>query len=125
MRHYHPARLLAALGAAMGLLVAASQVDAHAALVSTTPAANSTVTAPRQVTLRFNEKLAAKFSGIDLMKVGGGGVTVDSSVPAGDGKTVVGVISGPLAPGTYMVMWHAAAADDGHRTKGDFTFTVR
>ncbi len=118
-------RSIAALGAALGLLVAASEADAHARLVSATPAASSTVAAPKQVTLRFSEALAPRFSAFDLMKADGSKVTVATRVPPKDRKTVVGVVSGQLAPGSYMVMWHAAAADDGHRTKGDFSFTVR
>jgi methionine-rich copper-binding protein CopC len=119
-----PIRTVAALTAALGLLAAASQADAHARLVSATPAANSTGTAPKQVALHFSETLVPRFSGFELMKADGGTVTVVTSVPATDRKTVVGVVSGALAPGTYMVMWHVAAADDGHRTKGDFSFTV-
>ena len=120
-----PTRAVAALSAAVGLLVAASQADAHAHLVSAVPAVNSTVAAPKQVTIHFSEQLAPKFSGFDLMKADGTKVTVTTSVPPTDRKALVGVVSGRLGPGVYMVMWHAVAADDGHRSKGDFSFTVR
>ncbi len=119
-----PARSLAALGAAAGLLVLSSQADAHARLVNATPAANSAVAAPRQVMLHFSEALVPKFSGFDLMKADGAKVAVTAKVAPKDHKTVVGIISGQLTPGTYTVMWHVAASDDGHRTKGDFSFTV-
>lgn len=113
-----------ALSATFALAAAASQAQAHARLVSATPAANATVAAPGSVTLHFSEALVSKFSGFDLMKADGSKVGVATSV-AKDHKTVVGVVKGPLAAGTYMVMWHAAASDDGHRTKGDFNFKVR
>jgi methionine-rich copper-binding protein CopC len=118
-------RTVVALAAAAGLLVVASQAEAHARLVSATPLANSTGPAPKQVTLHFSEALVPKFSGFDLMKGNGSKVAVAAKVAPKDRKTLVGVVSGRLAPGTYMIMWHMAAADDGHRTKGDFNFTVR
>ena len=118
-------RSLAALGAAAGLLIFATEAEAHAHLVSATPAANSTVASPRQLTLHFTEELAPKFSGFDLMKADGGAVSVNASVPAADAKSMVGVVAAPLPAGNYMVMWHAVAARNGHRTEGDFNFTVQ
>ena len=61
MNRRSPIRTIAAVGAALGLLAAASQVEAHASLLSATPAANSTGAAPKQVTLQFNEALVPKF----------------------------------------------------------------
>ncbi len=119
-----PIRSLAALGLVAGLSVAASHAEAHAKLVSATPAADAKVPAPKEVVLHFSEKLAPKFSGFDLMKADGAAVTVATTVSK-DRKTVTGAVSAPLAPGSYMVMWHAVAADDGHRTKGDFNFAVQ
>ncbi len=124
-RHIRP-RSVVALGAPLGLLLAAAlQAEAHARLVSATPSPSSVVGAPKQVTLRFSEAVVPRFSGFDLVKAGGGAVSVRTAVAPSDGKAIVGALSGPLAPGTYRVVWHAASADDGHRTKGDFTFTVR
>jgi hypothetical protein len=119
------ARFVLALGAGVGLLTAALQAEAHARLVGASPAPNSAGGAPRQVTLRFSESVVPRFSGFELRKADGGAVAVATSVPPNDRKTVAGVIAGPLGPGTYRVVWHAAAADDGHRTSGDFSFTVR
>ena len=117
-------RSVASVAAAIGLLSAAFQAEAHASLVSATPASHSNVAAPKQITLRFKEALAPKFSRFDLMRADGSKVAVTTQVAPKDRKTMVGVGLSPLAPGVYMVMWRAAAADDGHRTKGDFTFTV-
>ena len=115
---------LASVALAGGLLLAASQANAHAAFVSAMPAANSTGAAPKQVTIHLSEGLSKKLSGFELMKADGSKVPVTTSVSPKDHKTLVGSVSGNLAPGTYMVMWHAVAADDGHRSKGDFNFTV-
>ena len=119
----HPAvRILVAVVAAAGLAAAASQAEAHARLVSAAPAANAKVAAPKTITLTFSEKLAPKFSGGDLMKADGATVAV---VSVAAGKTVSLTLAHPLAPGGYMVMWHAVAADDGHRTQGSYNFTAR
>jgi methionine-rich copper-binding protein CopC len=114
-----------ALAAAAGLLVAASQAEAHAHLVTATPAANSGGAAPKAITLHFSERLVPKFSGGELMKADGSTVATTASVPANDRKAVSLSVRGPLAPGTYMVMWHVVAADDGHRSKNSFSFTVK
>ncbi|MDB5459464.1 MAG: copper resistance protein CopC [Caulobacteraceae bacterium] len=116
---------LAALALTAGLAAAATQADAHAAFVSATPAANATVAAPKQITVRLSEKLAPKFSSFDLMKTDGSKVPVKAAVAPKDKKTLVAAVPATLAPGTYRVMWHAVAADDGHPSKGDFNFTVR
>lgn len=117
-------RPVLALAAAAALLAAASGAQAHAHLVSATPAANAAIAAPKSLSLTFSEKLEPKFSGIDLMKADGKPVAVKSSVAAKDRKTITAALVTPLAPGSYMVMWHVVSAD-GHRMKGDFSFTVR
>jgi hypothetical protein len=114
----------AAATAALALTSFSGQAFAHAHLMSSDPAAGAAVSAPRAIVLRFSEKLEPKFSGADLMKADGRGVAMKSSVAAQDGKTLVATPTAPLAPGAYRVMWHAVAAD-GHRTTGDFSFTVR
>ncbi len=125
MKIHFPIRSMAVLGAAAGLLVTVSQAQAHASLVSATPAANATVAAPRMIALHFNEKLVPKFSGASLMNANGRDIAVRASTPVNDAKSVNLAVSGKLAPGSYMVMWHAVAADDGHRSKGSVSFRVR
>ena len=114
-----------ALAAAASLLVAGSQAQAHASLVSATPAANATVATPRMITLHFSEKLVAKFSGASLMSAKGKNVPIHASFATNDAKSFNLAVMGKLAPGRYMVMWHAVAADDGHRSKGSVSFMVR
>lgn len=114
---------LIAAAAAAGLLAVATQAEAHARLVSATPAANASTPSPTTLTLRFSEKLEPKFSGAALMKADGSSVPVKAQVGK-DRKTIVADVPGKLAPGAYMVMWHVVSAD-GHRMKGDFSFTVR
>lgn len=117
-------RPVLALAAAAALLAAASGAQAHAHLVSATPAADADVAAPKSLRLTFSEKLEPKFSSVDLMKADGKPVAVKPSVAAKDRKTITAALVAPLAPGSYMVMWHVVSAD-GHRMKGDYSFTVR
>ena len=117
------ARPFLALAAAAALLTAATGAQAHAHLVKATPAANAVVAAPKNLCLTFSEKLEPKFSGVDLMTADGKPVALKASVAAKDHKTLTAAPAAPLAPGSYMVMWHVVSAD-GHRMKGDFSFTV-
>ena len=111
-----------ALLAAAALLVA-TQAEAHAHLVKATPAANAQVGAPTTLQLQFSEKLEPKFSAVELMKASGTAIAVTSAVSAKDAKAIDVGVKTPLAPGAYMVMWHVVSAD-GHKSKGDYNFTV-
>jgi hypothetical protein len=42
-----------------------------------------------------------------------------------DGKLITCTPKGSLMAGTYKLVWHAAAADDGHRTEGSFSFKIK
>ncbi|MDB5442964.1 MAG: copper resistance protein CopC [Phenylobacterium sp.] len=111
--------LLAAVTAP--LLFAAFGANAHAHVVKSSPAENATVASPKAIHLQFNEKLAPKFSGAALMTAGGKPVAVTAKAA---GKAIDATPKAALAPGGYMVMWHAVA-DDGHKSKGQYNFTVK
>jgi methionine-rich copper-binding protein CopC len=98
--------------------------SAHAALVKSDPAANTTVAAPKNITLTFDEELTPAFSGFDVAMGDGMKMTLKTTVSK-DHKTITGVPSGPLMAGAYKISWHAAASDDGHRTTGTLAFTVK
>ena len=110
--------------AAVAVALSATSALAHPKLAAATPAANAVTPAPTRITLRLTEKLEPKFSGVELMKADGTDVPLASKVGGKDGKTIEATVRGKLAPGRYMVMWHAVAGD-GHRVKGDYYFTVR
>lgn len=110
-----------ALGVAA--LFAATQASAHASLVKSDPAANATVSAPKTITLTFDEALTPAFSGFEVT-MGSMKMPVKTTVSA-DHKTITGVLSGPVMTGPYKISWHAAAADDGHKSTGVLTFTVK
>jgi methionine-rich copper-binding protein CopC len=114
----------AAATAAIALLTAA-QAQAHAKLVSSTPAEGATVAAPKQIVLKFSEKLQPKFSGMALTMPAMSNMAVGTKVSvAKDRVTMTATPTQPLAPGAYMASWHAVTADT-HRMEGKFSFTVR
>ncbi len=113
----------------------AGAVQAHALLLSSTPADKATVAPTSHIVLHFSEPLVAKFSGADLLMIGmmmNGQMTnmpmkigaLASAADPADPKTLILTAKGPLAPGGYRLDWHAVAADT-HRTQGAFTFTVQ
>lgn len=127
--------LLKTLAASAVLTLAATSAQAHGALVSSMPAAGSTVSQTNQIKLKFNEAVKPKFSGAELtmtsmimggkmvnhaMKVGG----VTASVDSKDAKTMLLKTSAPLAAGGYKLTWHVVTSDN-HRVEGGYAFTVR
>jgi methionine-rich copper-binding protein CopC len=113
-----------ALALAAAPLMFAGAAQAHAHLAKAVPAADATVAAPSVISLQFNEKLAAKFSGLQLMRNDTGANVAVAAAATKDAKVLSAKPKAPLAPGSYMVMWHAAGAD-GHRTTGNYSFTVK
>jgi hypothetical protein len=116
----------AALAAASALaMLAASPALAHARLVSSNPADNAAVAAPRTIVLNFNERLVAAFTKVELTMPEHGGMKVAaSSAPANDGKGLVVTPARPLGKGAYKLVWSTASAD-GHKMSGEISFTVR
>ena len=93
---------------------------AHAMLDHATPAVGSTVSkSPGQITLYFTEALEPKFSGAEIRSASGARVDQGKSV---SGNVMRIGVKG-LAPGAYMVTWHALSVDT-HKTQGSFSFKV-
>jgi len=112
---------LAIAALAAPLAFTATEAAAHAHLLKSDPAPNASVATPRKVSLEFSEKLEPKFSGADLTKAGGGAVAATSDV---QGKILAVSPRTALAPGAYKVTWRVVSAD-GHKMKGDYSFTVK
>ncbi|MGV6395713.1 copper homeostasis periplasmic binding protein CopC [Pseudomonas caspiana] len=101
---------------------------AHAHLDSQLPAADSTVSSPKELRLKFSEGVEGKFTKISITSVAASGKNVVEPVPgiATDpaDKTVLIVTPGaPLAPGEYKVEWHAVSVDT-HKSEGSYRFSV-
>jgi methionine-rich copper-binding protein CopC len=94
---------------------------AHAKLQSSEPAADSQVAhAPATLTLNFSEQ--AQLAVLKLV-LSGNSVPVMVDRRAKPSSTII-VALPALKPGKYQVEWSAIATDDGHITKGSFSFTV-
>ncbi|WP_439602409.1 copper homeostasis periplasmic binding protein CopC [Devosia sp.] len=117
----HPTLRLIGTLALLGLSLP-GQALAHGLLVQTTPVADSAIAEPpTEISLRFNEKIEVRFSGIELL--GPDGVKIVTGEIALRDDSMVAPVSGPLSPGVYQVDWHVLSAD-GHKVEGSFKFEV-
>jgi copper transport protein len=113
-------RLIAGLAALLSIVCCASEVSAHASLVSVEPADGSVVVqAPRMVRLRFNEPVApAEIKLIDAE----GRVREDAVVDA-RGDVIEISLPGNLPRGTELVSYRVISAD-GHPVGGSVVFSI-
>lgn len=101
---------------------------AHAHLQSQLPAADSTVSSPKELRLQFSEGVEEKFSKVSITSTAEGGKTVVEPVPEvttdrADNKVLIITPAAPLAPGQYKVEWHAVSVDT-HKSEGSYSFSV-
>jgi hypothetical protein len=109
--------------AALTLLTPAVAL-AHAHPKVMDPAPDSTVTAPRHVSVEFSEGLDPKFSSLRVTNPAGTVVSkVSSNVSTADPKYMTLDLPA-LALGVYVVHW-VSVATDGHRLEGTYKFTVK
>ena len=94
---------------------------AHDRLVSTVPAADTTVPAPTSVQLQLGGTLQAL--GTQVVVTAPGGAVVSRGEPELRGSTVVQPLADGLAGGPYTVAWRVTSSD-GHPLSGAFSFTV-
>ncbi|MDQ4421618.1 copper resistance protein CopC [Sphingobium sp. DEHP117] len=123
-------------GLAALLAAHATTAFAHPRLLSSTPAPKATAAPTGQVVLRFSERLLPQLTGIEVAPVAqnrrNGAEHSGHHMPtpsvrtsySRDGKTLIAVFASPLPTGTYLLKWHAVAADT-HRVQGQFEFVVR
>ncbi len=105
------------------LLLGAAQADAHANLVSSDPAKDAAVAAPKLITLHFSEALEMKVSGFKLTDLDGNPVVI-KAVAAPDSKSLAATPAAPLAPGLYTISW-TSMGDDSHKMTGTLSFSVK
>lgn len=104
-------------------LLGASGALAHANLVSSDPAKDATIAAPKQITLHFSEALEMKVSGLKLTDTDGKPVAI-KAVAAPDAKSLAAVPVKPLTPGLYTITW-TSMGDDAHKMSGTVSFNVQ
>ncbi len=98
---------------------------AHATPVNYEPALSAVLSqAPSLVQLDFSEALEDSASSIKVYGPGGQRVDAGSAYGSVTDRYRYSVGVSAAVPGTYTVVWQVAAADDGHFTKGTYTFSV-
>ena len=117
--------------AALATVTLTAPLFAHARLMQTTPATNSTGKPTNKVEMRFSRPLVLKASGADVEMTEMPGMAmkkpmkmVGTTALAPDGKTMVVSFKAPLAEGRYDVTWHIQTSDQ-HRMQGRFAFAVK
>jgi len=108
------------------LILAASSVQplwAHAVLMQSKPAGNSTVNGPDiPIWLRFNVRVDGQRSRLTL--VGPDGVAVVLPAPKQTAPDILETQATGVKPGAYKLQWRALASD-GHMSNGEVDFTVK
>lgn len=114
---------------------------AHTEVTSVVPAANARVTAPKVVTLTFDEPINLRFStfkvvplpaGADAEKTAAAALARkdDAALRADTAPKLTGMaalvrlpLHAGLKPGAYLIVWHILS-DDGHPVSGHSVFRV-
>jgi methionine-rich copper-binding protein CopC len=110
-------------GLLLGGVVGVGGASAHDYLVSTSPAADSTVTEPlTQVMLGFNEPPLTDFASAIAIEVRDAAGTNAVTDPVSIVDSTLTVSVAPTAQGEYTVLWQTVSSD-GHPVSGEYGFT--
>lgn len=105
--------------------LSSQQALAHAHLKVQIPAANTSVSsAPKVLTLSFSEGIEPNFSGVKV--TGPNNAVVETgklNLEPNNNAQINVPIETELTAGKYNVSWHVVSVD-GHKTKGQYSFTV-
>ena len=107
--------------AIVGALLLAFASYAHTALKTSSPEADTTVAAPRAITLTFAGDV--RLTSVALSDAGGREKHLDAVPTAVASKFELAIHEG-LTPGKYTVVWRAVGGDT-HIISGEFAFTVQ
>ncbi|EIV6644579.1 TPA: CopC domain-containing protein YobA [Klebsiella aerogenes] len=117
-----------ALSAAVFLsaMLTTASAFAHAHLQQQIPAADSTVSvSPQALTLTFSEGVELSFSGVTLSGPQNKPIATGKLARSDGNKAQLTLpLNEPLAAGEYTVEWHVVSVD-GHKTKGQYHFSVK
>lgn len=112
-------------------LVTPTAALAHTKVVASTPAQDTTVKAPRSVSLTFSEALLPPTAAASIVMTAMPGMANHGEMVirnfttawSNGNKTMTLKLKQPLRAGTYEARWQAAGAD-GHRMKGVVNFVA-
>jgi len=110
---------------AVMLACSAGVAFAHPVPKSADPRPNAVLkVGPSQIRIGFSEGLVLVFSGMEIDGPDGKAVAAGTaSLDPADNKVLVVPLHVKLAPGTYLVKWHAVG-DDTHHVSGHYSFQV-
>ena len=113
-----------------GLLLAVTTVPAgarfHTKLTKSNPGADSTLAAaPKVVELWWNEKPEVSLTTVVVQSTAADSakVSLGKLRSSADLMGVAADVTGPVAPGKYVVKWKTAGKD-GHAVRGTFNFSI-
>ena len=99
--------------------------SAHTHLESSEPAKNAVLTSPpSSVRLVFSSRIEAEYSKIEVTDAEGKRVNEEKASGSENHRELISALDKDLKPGTYQVKWNVISGD-GHRVKGEYTFTVQ
>jgi copper resistance protein C len=116
---------MAALLFTVFLLIVPDGARGHAFPDHADPKVGSTLTvSPDRVRIWFDSALEPVFSSIMIHTADGRMVDKGNGGVSTSDPTLLEVGVPPLPPGNYTVLW-SVVARDGHRTSGNYTFTIK
>jgi len=105
------------------LLGTTGAAAAHSLLLESAPAAGATLTAPpREVMLRFNNRIEKTLCRVRLLDGSGGTHPLVLTAGAAPADRLTAAVP-PLTPGRWRVEWQVLSTD-GHVVSGRFEFTL-
>jgi methionine-rich copper-binding protein CopC len=116
-------RVITLLAGLLTLVASSHNAFAHSFPDKTIPAPASVVAeAPSQLTMHFDNQFNPSSSKVRVLNESGD-VMSSATEASADHRTLSAELK-PLAPGQYFVKW-SALSQDGERTMGAFSFTVK
>ncbi len=101
------------------------QVFAHATPITYTPAAGASETStPQMIAIYFSERIEPDASSIKVLGPDGKSVALGAATLAEDDPRRFVVAVSNAGDGIYTALWQVVSVDDGHFTKGSFSFLV-
>nr|WP_230684524.1 copper resistance protein CopC [Burkholderia cepacia] len=105
-------------------ILTVSPAFAHVFPQTQTPSAGAEVAAPANVTIVFDGPLEPAFSSLTVSNSAGKQMNTAKAQVNPDNRKSISIALPPLPTDRYTVHW-VAVASDGHRTHGDYSFTVK
>ncbi|WP_237204189.1 copper resistance CopC family protein [Rothia endophytica] len=114
----------AAATSLLALTLGFAPAHAHDELVSTNPAANTTLDqAPKELELTYSGEIMDVAGANQVRVTNAAGETVTEGEPEVDGTVVTQDLAAQETDDTYTVTWRVVSSD-GHPIQGTFTYTV-